>query len=215
LVATGKEGQWLMLHRQRDTHIWEADPYGHYPEPLWTSARLFEVESFGAKGALVLDPCSGWGRIPHNATVAGYVAIGSDIVDRRNEPLSYNGFKFVLADFLKDPLPIRSACSAVFNPPFTGDYIQQFVERALGIVENKVAALVPIRRLPAAHWIEGKPLESIWLLTPRPSLPPASYIRAGNDPGGGSQDFAWIIFNKQTTPDVPRVKWLHRDGAVS
>jgi hypothetical protein len=65
------------------------------------------------------------------------------------------------------------------------------------------------------HWIEGKFLESIWILTPRPSLPPASYIRAGKDPGGGGQDFAWLVFNKKTTIDAPCTKWLHRDGGVS
>jgi hypothetical protein len=200
--------------RQRNTHIWEADPHGHYPEPLWTSKRLFQVESFGTKGALILDPCAGWGRIPHAAMAAGYTAIGCDIVDRRHEPLSHNGFKFVLGDFFENPLPmpIRSAGSAVFNPPFTGDYIQQFVERALAIVEFKVAALVPVRRLPAAHWLRGKPLETIWLLTPRPSLPPASYIRAGNEPGGGGQDFCWLVL-RRGFDGSPAVKWLQRDDA--
>jgi hypothetical protein len=205
----------MVAPRQRNTHIFEPDPHGHYPEPLWTSARLFEVESFGAEGALILDPCCGWGRIPHNAMAAGYTAIGCDIANRRHEPRSHNGFKFVCGDFLKDPVPIRSAWNAVFNPPFTGDCIQQFVERALAVVEYKVAALVPIRRLPAAHWIEALPLETIWILTPRPSLPPASYIRAGNEPSGGGQDFAWLVFNKQMTTDAPRTKWLHRDGGAS
>jgi hypothetical protein len=203
-----------MSKRRRNTHIFEADPHGHYPEPLWTSARLFEAESFGAPGSVVVDLCCGWGRIPHNAAAAGYTAIGCDIIDRRHEPLSHNGFKFVHGDFLDGPAPVRSAWSAVFNPPFTGDYIQQFVERALAIVEFKVAALVPVRRLPAAHWLQGKPLETIWLLTPRPSLPPASYIRAGNEPGGGGQDFAWLVFNRRATIDVPRTKWLHRDGGA-
>jgi hypothetical protein len=117
------------MARQRHAHVWEADPHGHYPEQLWTSARLFDVESFGGKGALILDPCSGWGRIPHNAMAAGHTAIGIDIVDRRHEPLSHNGFEFVRGDFLKDnPSPTCLVGSAVFNPPFAGDRIQQFVE---------------------------------------------------------------------------------------
>jgi hypothetical protein len=194
------------MARQRNTHIWEQDPYGHYPEPPWTSARLFDVESFGAKGALILDPCCGWGRIPHNAIVAGYNAIGVDIVDRQHEPQAHNGFKFVRADFLKHPLPIRSAWSAVFNPPYAEDQIQSFVECCLTVVRYKVAALVPLRRLPAAHWLEGKPLETIWLLTPRPSLPTAGYIRAGKKPGGGGQDFAWLVFNVQAKTATPRTK---------
>jgi hypothetical protein len=201
------------MMRERNTHIWEADEFGHYPEPLWCSARLFEVEDFGAPGARILDPCSGWGHIPHNAVAAGYTAIGNDIVDRRDEPWSLNSFNFVCSDFLKDPSAAGPAWSAVFNPPFDGDHIKEFVERALAVVEYKVAALVPIRRLPAAHWVEALPLETIWILTPRPSLPPASYIRAGEKPGGGGQDFGWLIFNKKMTPGAAtRVKWLHRDA---
>jgi hypothetical protein len=200
-----------MTKRQRKSHIWEADPHGHYPEALWNSARLFDVESFGAKGSLILDPCCGWGRIPYNAVAAGYTAVGVDIVDRRHEPLFLNGFEFVLGNFLKDPSPVPFAWSAVFNPPFSWDYIQQFVERALTIVRYKVAALVPLRRLPAAHWLEHLPLETVYFLTPRPSLPPASYILAGNEPGGGGQDFAWLVFNVRSTIGEPRMKWLHRD----
>ena len=201
---------------QRDTHIWEPDPFGHYPEELWTSARLFAVEPFGAKGALVADFCCGWGRIPHNAAAAGYTAVGCDVVDRRREPQSHNDFRFVCGDFLNDdPPPICSAYSAVFNPPFSGDCIQDFVERALAIVRYKVAAFVPIRRLPAAYWLKRLPLETIYILTPRPSLPPASYIRAGNKPGGGGQDFGWLVFNVQATTATPKVKWLHRDKVQS
>jgi hypothetical protein len=203
-----------MSQRQRATHIWESDPHGHYPEPLWTSARLFAVESFGAKGDLILDPCCGWGRIPHNAAAAGYTAIGCDIVDRQREAFACNGFKFIHNDFRKNPALVR-AHSAVFNPPFADDCIQQFTQRCLTIVAYKVAVLVPLRRLPAAHWLERLPLETIYLLTPRPSLPPAAYIRAGNEPGGGGQDFAWLVFNVRTPRTGPRVQWLHRDGGAA
>jgi hypothetical protein len=67
------------------------------------------------------------------------------------------------------------------------------------------------RGIERGRWIENLPLESIWILTPRPSLPPASYIRAGNEPGGGGQDFAWLIFNLQASIDAPQTRWLHRD----
>jgi hypothetical protein len=202
--------------RQRLSHIFEPDPLGHYPEPPWVSARLFEVEDFGAKGALVYDPCAGWGRIPHAAARAGYTAIGSDIVDRRYDSNHcHNDFHFFVADFLKSPPSIRSPWSAVFNPPYSESHIQNFVERALAIVHYKVAALVPLRRLPAAHWLQDQPLETIHMLTPRPSLPPASYIRAGNKPSGGGQDFAWLVFNVQATiHGAPRVKWLHEEIAA-
>jgi hypothetical protein len=117
--------------RQRRTHIWESDPHGHYPEPLWTSKRLFDVENFGARGALILDPCAGWGRIPHNAVAAGYNVIGVDIVDRRHERHFLNGFQFFCGDSLKNPPLVRLAWSAVLNPPFSEDLIQRFTERAL------------------------------------------------------------------------------------
>jgi hypothetical protein len=201
------------LMRSRATHIWDADPTGHYVEPLWTSARLFEVECFGARGALVLDPCAGWGRIPHNAMAANYTALGIDVVDRQHERFAHDGFRFIRGDFLRDPIPLPPIVSAIFNPPF-GD-IQQFVERALDVATLKVATLVPLRRLPAMHWIASKPLETIWILTPRPSLPPASYIRAGHVPHSGGQDFCWLVFNRQTLADAPRTKWLHRDCAPS
>jgi hypothetical protein len=75
-MAMGTASNRAMTKRQRATHIFDKDPLGHYPEPQWTAARLFEVESFGAESALVYDPCCGWGRIPHAAVAAGYTALG-------------------------------------------------------------------------------------------------------------------------------------------
>lgn len=209
-MAMGTASNRAMTKRQRATHIFDKDPLGHYPEPQWTAARLFEVESFGAESALVYDPCCGWGRIPHAAVAAGYTALGSDIVDRTRDAYACNGFQFFVHDFLNGAPTTCSPWSMVFNPPYSGDCIQGFVERALAIVRHKVAALVPLRRLPAAHWLEGKPLETIWLLTPRPSLPTGAYILAGNEPGGGAQDYAWLVFNVRATVNAPKVKWLHR-----
>jgi hypothetical protein len=173
---------------------------------------LFEVESFGAKGDVVADLCCGWGHILHNAIHADYRAIGVDIVDRRHEAQSYNGFEFIRADSLTSPPPISAAHSVVMNTPYEANFIERFTKTALSIAAYKVAVLVPLRRLPAARWLRPLPLETIYLLTPRPSLPPADYIRAGKKPGGGAQDFAWLIFNKQTTAKAPpRVRWLCRD----
>jgi hypothetical protein len=204
-----------MLRRLRSTHIFDRDGRDHYVEPAWTAARLFEMESFGAARALVYDPCCGWGRVPHAAAAAGYTAVGSDVVDRSHDPYTCDGFQFFIHDFLRGSPPIPRPWSIVFNPPYSGDCIQGFVDRALDLARHKIAALVPLRRLPAAHWLESKPLETICLLTPRPSLPTGAYILAGNEPGGGSQDFAWLVFNKlRTSIGAPRVKWLHRDRSA-
>lgn len=195
------------VSRPRRTHIFAADPHGHYVEPQWCSARLFEVEFFGAPDARILDPACGWGRIPRAAAAAGYTAIASDIVDRLDRR-GLERVEFHLCNFLKNS-PVTSARSIVCNPPF--DHIESFCARALAIVTYKVAMIVPLRRLPAARWLERLPLETVYLLTPRPSMPPGTWIAAGNIPNGGSQDFVWLVFNKAMTPAAPRIRWLHRD----
>jgi hypothetical protein len=194
--------------RPRRAHIFERDAEGHYVEPLWCSARLFEAESFGAPGARLLDPACGWGRIPQAAKAAGYTPIGSDIVDRRGNPHGFADFQFSVCDFLQ--APVRSAWSIVCNPPF--DHVEDFCRHALEIAIFKVAMLVPLRRIVAAHWLQRLPFETVHLLTPRPSMPPADWIAAGNKPGGGTQDFCWLVFNKQAgIGREPSLRWLHRD----
>jgi hypothetical protein len=198
--------------KPRRTHIFARDAYGHYVEPSWCSARLFAAESFGAPGALVFDPAAGWGRIPQAAKAAGYRPAGADIVDRRCDSHAFANFPFTVCNFLIGAPAVRSPWSIVCNPPF--NRIPQFCERALDIATYKVAMLMPLRRLPAAHWLQRLPLESVYLLTPRPSMPPASYLAAGEKPGNGTQDFCWLIFNKRAAVGLePRMRWLHRDGA--
>lgn len=192
--------------RPRQTHIFAADPHGHYVEENWCDKRLFDVEFFGAPGALILDPACGWNRIPQAAAAAGYSVIGSDIIDRRYE---VDHIEFCICNFLERS-PVRSVRSVVCNPPFT--HLEEFCERALEIVTYKVAMLTPLRRLPAARWLQGLPLETVYLLTPRPSMPPGSWIAAGNVPGGGTQDFCWLVINKMMQPAAPRLRWLRRDG---
>jgi hypothetical protein len=66
------------------------------------------------------------------------------------------------------------------------------------------------RRLNAAHWLDDLPLKSVYLLTPRPSMPPGAWIAAGNKPGGGTQDFCWLIFSKRHRGES-QLQWLYRD----
>ena len=135
--------------KERKSHIWKREEHDHFVDPSWCSARLFEVEFFGAPGALVLDPACGWNRIPRAAAAAGYTVMASDIVDRR---LEVDGIEFHVCDFLKES-PVRSARSIVSNPPF--DHVREFCERALDIATYKVAMIVLLRRLPAARWLES------------------------------------------------------------
>jgi hypothetical protein len=191
-------------------HIWAQDPHGHYVEPSWTSARLFEEEWFGPPDSLIFDPACGWGRILQSAAAAGYTVLGADIVDRLDRK-ALGRIPFAVGDFLKwRPVPAVSAI--VCNPPF--NHIEAFCERALEIATFKVAMIMPLHRLPAAHWLARLPL-AIWLMTPRPSVPPGPYIAAGHKPGGGSQDFCWLVFRKGLFAWTPRLRWLHRHHATS
>jgi hypothetical protein len=198
--------------KARKSHIFAKERHGHYVEPLWTSARLLEVDDFGPPGSLIYDPSCGWGHILRSAIDAGYRAAGSDIVDRlHRRQLGLNTTRFYKADFLNGAAPTRAPIMSIINnPPF--DHVEEFCERALQLAEYKVAVMCLLRRLPAARWLRSMPLETIYLLNPRPSMPPGAWIAAGNKPGGGTQDFAWLVFSKLRSPRRPPVmRWLTRD----
>jgi len=186
-----------------DAHLWAKDPREHYVEETWCDTRLFDEEPFTGS---IIDPCCGWGRIPQAAIAAGYNAFGSDIVNRGYADRVAN------LDFLKfDATNHAKVDNIVMNPPFTKG--RAFVEKALTITTGKVASIFPIRRMPAmGKWIAKTPLLRVWLMTPRPSMPPGSYIKAGGKIGGGTVDFAWLVF-MAGYEGKPTIEWLHRDGA--
>jgi len=185
-------------YRPLAAHVWDKEPNGFYVEPEWCSQRLFEVESFSGT---VWDPACGIGRIVESARVAGYRTLATDIVDR-----GYSHFTGEL-DFLAEVGRIP-ATNIVCNPPFTE--CDKFVWRALDLVEGKVAMIWLARRLNAARWLQNTPLARVYLLTPRPSMPPGHVILAGEKPGGGTQDFCWLVFEHKRFGS-PELRWLSRD----
>jgi hypothetical protein len=182
--------------RPRASHIWPRNMADWYIEPKWCSARLFEAETFFGS---IHDPACGAGRIVDAARAHGHEATGADLVDR--------GFGFAVQDFALTTTPIANA---IFNPPF--GIARQFVEHALELTAHKVAVLFPVARLNAARWLTHTPLRRIWLLTPRPSMPPGETIMRGERPGGGKVDFAWLVF-EQGFQGEPVIGWLHRNAA--
>ena len=102
-------------------------------------------------------------------------------------------------------MPAANICC---NPPFT--VCNQFVRRALELATGKVAMIWLARRLNAARWLQDTPLARVYLLTPRPSMPPGHVILAGEKPGGGTQDFVWLVFTRGHV-GPPELRWLHRD----
>jgi hypothetical protein len=181
---------------------WTHTPYSpahprvdeHYVEPFWVSERLFDEEKFTGK---VYDPCCGFGRIVISGLQAGIDTYGSDI--------AYRGWDSTLQDFLKHR---ARHDNLVFNPPF--NMFREFTEHAVRCARHKVAAIMPTARLNAAGWMRRLPLRRIWLLTPRPSMPPGSVITNGGKVGGGKSDYCWIVF-EDGYGGLPETNWLHRD----
>jgi hypothetical protein len=195
-----------LIMRKRDSHIFAKAKNGWYVEPSWCSERLFEEEKFPGT---IWDPAVGWGTITLAAHLAGYRVLGSDIVDRKRHKLGRGFFKY---DFLngveKIALPLFSV---VTNPPF--DHVEEFAYRAFEkLGAQKVAMIMLVRRLNAAHWLCGLPLKKIWLLTPRPSMPPGEWIAAGHKPGGGTQDFCWVVIERGYQ-GAAQIDWLVRDDS--
>ena len=108
--------------------------------------------------------------VVHAAREAGYEATGADLIDR--SATSPFDFRFEVRDFLTDD---RRWGNIATNSPY--HILEQFTRHALRVAEHKVAIIFPIARLPAAHWIKGTPLKRIWLLSPRPSMPPGASSR--------------------------------------
>lgn len=181
---------------------WTHTPYAkayartdeHYVEPEWVSQRLFEVEKFLGP---IYDPACGFGRIVVNACKAGYTAYGSDITHRGWDSTPQNFFEH------------RSIhANIVSNPPF--DVLPRFITHALDSTSNKVAVIFPTARLNAARWLDDTPLQTVWLLTPRPSMPPGHVVKAGGPIGGGKSDYAWLVFQHGYDGE-PTMKWLRRE----
>jgi len=186
------------MNKPISAHSWDREKHEHYVEPHWCSARLFDVEKFEGP---IWDPCCGFGRIAESATRAGLTAIATDIVDR--------GFRDFAgrADFLAETE--TRAPNIVGNPPF--NIAGRFARHAIGLPGvEKVALIFPTARLNAAHWIEGTPLARVWLMTPRPSMPPGHVIAAGEKPGGGKTDFCWLVWTRGRI-GPPDLRWLRRD----
>jgi len=167
----------------------------HYVEPIWCSERLFQEEPFEGS---IYDPCCGIGRILISALRHGHKAYGSDIASRGWDSTPQNFFDH---HSLHDNI--------VCNPPF--DELERFACHALNRARFKVAMIFPTARLNAARWLQGTPLQTVWLLTPRPSMPPGRVIKEGGKVGGGKTDYCWLVWSHGYA-GPPQMKWLRRDG---
>jgi hypothetical protein len=181
----------------RKSHIYAREENEHYVEPAWVSRRLLAFEPF--EGSIV-DPACGWGTIVIEALKAGYNAAGYDLVNRGFDSTRTPTDFFTVTDRYDN---------IITNPPFA--CAPRFIEHAVKCARYKVAAIFPFARLCAAHWLDDLPLAKVLMLSPRPSMPPGRYIRAGGKVGQGRADFCWLVFVHGWCR-APELEWLHRDG---
>jgi hypothetical protein len=186
--------------RLKHTHIFAREPDNFYVEPYWCAIRLFEVERFPKR---VWDPFCGSGRVAEAARAAGHEVRATDIVARGYA--HQRGVKDFLTVDRIDP-----DVSLTGNPPFDDQILQHVVR----LDPVKAAMIWPFARLVAAHeWLSTAPLARVLMLTPRPPMPPASYIAAGRKPEGARVEHCWLIFERGHR-GRPQLDWLHRDRAV-
>jgi hypothetical protein len=189
----------LLQARAKNTHIFEKEVNLHYVEPEWCSIRLFEAERFSGT---IWDPFAGWGRVVKAARAAGYATRATDIVNR-SFPLD------TTVDFLTVQ-HLDLDVSIVGNPPFD-DVV---IKHAIRLNPVKMALIWPFARIVAAWpWLATAPLTHVYMLTPRPAMPPASYIAEGKKPEGARVEHCWMIFERGYC-GLPTFGWLRRDRSA-
>lgn len=192
--------------RKRESSLWEREINDWYVEPEWCSARLFEEEKF--EGG-IYDPACGMGNIVKSARAAGLFAKGGDVVQRSD-----------YCDFVESWMDADENVmfdNIVSNPPFKlcdnrkeGTY--PFVEKCLDHARCKVALLLPANWVQGdarSRWLATTPLRRVHFISPRPSMPPGHVIAAGEKPGNGTTDYAWLVWLKGYD-GTPEIRWLRR-----
>jgi hypothetical protein len=189
--------------KKLDAHIWEREANEHYVEPEWCSRRLFQEEKMLGG---VWDPACGFGNIVKSARAENINWYGTDLIKRSEYCIS-------VIDFLSDweALYTPPFHNIVTNPPF--NIAAQFALRAIEYSCGKTAIVFPTARLNAAHWLKGTPLRRVWMMTPRPSMPPGHVITDGGKITGGKMDYCWLVWEAGYEGEA-EIKWLRRDGAV-
>lgn len=181
-----------------NAHRFARPNHDHFVEPHWCSERLFVEEKFEGP---IWDPACGFGRIPDAANRAGLQSIGTDLMNRGWHRLA------ATCDFIQQTE--TRAPNIVCNPPF--NIAGKFARHAIDLPGvMKVAMIFPTARLNAAHWLRETPLARVWLMTPRPSMPPGHVITAGEKPSGGKMDFCWLVWTKGRIGPAD-LRWLRRD----
>lgn len=200
----------LVEPRGLKARIWARDELDWYVEPVRATEALLSVERFVGP---IYDPACGGGNIVRTLLAAGYEAWGTDILQRvEPAPAWFDGAH----DFLGEGRPPLSFTNIVMNPPFyRAKGAEAFIRKALALASGKVAAFVDIRFIAGADRAAGlfadHPPARIWIITPRVSCPPGTYLAAGNKAGNGSSDWCWLVWDRTGPSAGTQMGWLRRD----
>lgn len=161
-------------------YVRQADDW--YREPRWSIDALLDAERFAGT---IHDPACGSGNIPMACRAHGYIATGSDIVDR--------GFNGPVVDFLIDDSRVANF---ITNPPF--NLSEKFVLHALERCDQRTGKVAVLQH---TSWLEGRGrhvrlfslghLLRVWQFKARVSMPPGD---SNAEAKGGSKAFAWCVF---------------------
>lgn len=191
----------------KKAHVWARDPYDWYVEPELVTRQLLTVERFVGR---VLDPCCGQGNIVRTLIDCGVVAKGSDIVCRAPGENWFLGER----DFLQSQ--VVGWANIIMNPPFfRAKGTEAFIRHALTQASSKVAAFVPLNFLASEDralglYAEHRPHRG-WIVTPRVSCPPGTFLIEGGRARGDQRDWCWLVWDLTAPPAaVTSFDWLRR-----
>lgn len=198
-----------MTKTAKAAHVWERDPHDWYIEPTRVTVQLLAREAFEG---WIHDPFCGGGNIVQTLADAGHVATGSDLIRRTSAPWFIGE-----ADFFNGPYGAFGAPNVVSNPPFyRAKGTEDATRRILELTPGKVAVFVEARFLQGSGRARGlwrdTPPSRVWIITPRASCPPGSFLASGGKAGNGSADWLWLVWDpigeRLPAGGSPALGWL-------
>lgn len=156
--------------RQASTAV--AKDLQYYPTPVALAESVVD-ELYGIKGARVLEPQCGCGRIMIALRKAGANVSGIEVDPRRVAEACAKGLHVLLANFLETvPTPIYD--HVVMNPPFYGRHYIKHVEHARKFLkpDGKLTAILPA----SARYDHGAFPDGKWS-----DLPVGSFAESGTN----------------------------------
>lgn len=175
-----------------------------YATPEWaTKAILSEIKLSGS----ILEPAAGQGHIskvlkefyPYNEIVS------TDLIQREEKfgiPIT-GGIDFITHNYN------RKFDNIITNPPF--DKIQDFIEKALTISNDKVIMFAKIQLLEGTKrkkLFENAPLKYIYVFSKRVNpMRNGEELDENGKPWASTMCFAWFVFEKEYE-DEPIIRWI-------